>query len=116
MFTAGGLLKIIVPKEKMIDKQPYVKDFSSTQLKLIGIAEILGAIGLILPLASGILPVLTPLAATGMCVIMVLAARLHYKYQESGKVIVIAGMFLVVAFIAYTRFNGLANKVGLLNI
>jgi uncharacterized membrane protein YraQ (UPF0718 family) len=31
MFTAGGLLKMIIPKEKMIDKQPYVKRFSSTQ-------------------------------------------------------------------------------------
>jgi len=103
MFIAGGLVKLLIPREKMIPKQPYVKNYTSTQIKLIGLAEILGAIGLIVPAATGILPVLTPLAAVGLCVIMLLATRLHLQEKEMMKVAIIFMMLCVTGCIAYAR-------------
>jgi uncharacterized membrane protein YphA (DoxX/SURF4 family) len=69
MFFMVGLMKITQPKEKAAERAPYVEDFSQGQLRLIGILEVLGAIGLVLPAATGILPWLTPLAACprGLC-------------------------------------------------
>ena len=49
----------------------YVEDFSTPAVKAIGAAELLGAVGLILPLATGIAPILTPLAAVGLTVLMI---------------------------------------------
>ncbi|WP_276369678.1 DoxX family protein [Chryseolinea sp. H1M3-3] len=107
MFTSGGLLKIFVPKEKMIAKQPFVQDYSSIQIRLIGLAEILGAIGIIVPFATGIMPILTPIAAMGLCTIMILAIRIHVQTKETAKVVIIVAMVIITSFIAYARFNSL---------
>ncbi len=104
MFTAGGLFKIFVPKDKLIANQPFVENFSSIQIKLIGLAEVLGAIGIIVPLATGIIPILTPIAAIGLCTIMILAIRIHFLRKETAKVVVIMTMVVITSFIAYERF------------
>jgi uncharacterized membrane protein len=73
-------------------------------LATIGILEILGAIGLIVPLATGILPWLTPLAAIAVVILMVLAAAFHAR--RPGEMPSVAFNFavgLVPAFIAYGR-------------
>lgn len=105
MFMGGGLLKLVVPREKMMLKKPFVEDYSAFQIKLIGIAGILGAIGIIVPAATGILPVFTPLAAIGLCTIMLFAARLHLQRKENLKVIVIFLMLFVTAYIACQRWG-----------
>jgi uncharacterized membrane protein YphA (DoxX/SURF4 family) len=48
----------------------------------IGISELVGGLGLILPLATGVAPILTPLAALGLGVIMILATRHHMRRKE----------------------------------
>jgi len=73
-------------------------------LKFIGIIEILGAIGLIVPHASGILPQLTWLAAVGLSVVMLLAIRLHSNRKETKEMIVNSVFLLLLLFIAYSRF------------
>ena len=103
MFVVGGMIKMFVPKEKLLVRQPFVQDYSTTQLRMIGLAEMLGAIGLIVPFATGILPILTPLAALGLCIIMVFAVPIHLKLKEGAKVAVIVVMILATAFIAYER-------------
>jgi uncharacterized membrane protein len=100
LFIAGGLVKLLVPREKMIPKQPYVKDYTAAQIKWIGTAEILGAIGLLVPAATGILPVLTPIAAVGLCVIMLFATRLHLREKEMKKVAIIVVMIFVTGYVA----------------
>ena len=53
--------------------------------RFVGVAEVLGGIGLILPMLTGILPWLTPLAALGLSVIQVLAIGFHARRNETGK-------------------------------
>jgi hypothetical protein len=73
-------------------------------LTTIGILEILGAIGLVVPWATGILPWLTPLAAICVVVLMVLAVIFHARRPDEMSILVFdVVMGLVAAFIAYGR-------------
>ena len=67
----------------------------------IGTSEVAGALGLVLPQGSGILPVLTPLAAVGLAVVMVLATRFHLRRQEPVPVTI--GLFILCAVVAGGR-------------
>ena len=55
----------------------YAQDYSDAQIKLIGAAEVAGAVGLIVPAATGILPVLTPIAGVCLAVLMAGAVNVH---------------------------------------
>jgi len=64
-YLFAGTNKATRPKDKLVDSLPWAEDFRPETIKFIGIMEILGALGLILPWMTGIAPVLNPLAATG---------------------------------------------------
>ena len=74
-------------------------------MKLIGALELLGAIGLVLPAATGTLAWLTPLAALGLLALMVLAIPVHLRRDESSMVAVNVVVALLAAFIAWQRFG-----------
>ena len=103
-FGAAGLTKISQPKEKLSPKMHWVDDYSANGVKLVGLAELLGAIGLILPQATGIAKILTPLAAVGLAVIMVLAAIYHARKGEKREVVINAILFALTVFVAIGRF------------
>jgi len=63
----------------MAEKTPYVEDLTDDQVRTIGILEVLGAVGLILPTVTRILPWLTPLADIRLALTMVGAAILHLR-------------------------------------
>ncbi|MGK4018597.1 DoxX family protein [Weissella paramesenteroides] len=73
-------------------------------IKFIGTAELLGAFGLILPLALNILPFLTPLAAIGLAIIMVGAAFTHGRYKEWSGVGFVSLLTILLIIIAIFRF------------
>lgn len=74
--------------------------------RFIGIVEVLGAIGLILPLATGILPWLTPLAAIGLSIIQVLAIGFHARRGETAKTLVANLVLLALSvFVAWGRWS-----------
>lgn len=104
-FLAAGLMKVSQPKEKLAASMGWVDDFSPGTVKFIGTMEILGAIGLILPAATGIAPVLTPLAATGLAVTMILAAIVHARRREPQMIIVNAVLLALALFVAIMRFG-----------
>ena len=62
-FTAAGVMKLTQPKDAMREKMPFVDDFSAGAIRLIGLLEVLGAVGIVLPWLLGVAPWLTPLAA-----------------------------------------------------
>ena len=104
-FGLGGLVKAIQPKEKLEPKFPWVADFSAGTVRFIGSVEFLGAVGLILPAVTGIATILTPLAATGLAVIMVLAAGVHVRRKEFPAIGINIVILLLAAFVAWGRFG-----------
>jgi uncharacterized membrane protein YphA (DoxX/SURF4 family) len=105
MFAMAGVQKATQPKDKLVTRLPWVADFAQGTVRFIGIAELAGALGLILPAATGIAPVLTPLAAVGLAVIMVLAAITHARRKEPGAIAFNAALFVVAVVIAWGRFG-----------
>jgi uncharacterized membrane protein len=104
-FGMAGVMKATQPKEKLEPRLPWVEDFSPGTVRFIGIVELLGALGLILPAATGIVAVLTPIAATGLAVVMVLAAATHVRRKEPSGVAVNAVLFTLAAIVAWGRFG-----------
>lgn len=105
MFLMAGFTKSTQSKEKLEKQFPWVKEFSLVTARLIGISEILAALGLILPRITGIAPILTPIAAVGLCVIMLLAiVTVHLKNKEYKEVGLNLFIFLLAGFVAYGRF------------
>jgi hypothetical protein len=104
MMIMAGFMKSLQPKEKLAPKLPWVKDFSVATVKFVGVSELLGGIGLIVPWATGILPILTPIAAIGIGVIMVLAAVYHFQHKEYPGIGINVFLAAIAAFIAYGRF------------
>jgi uncharacterized membrane protein YphA (DoxX/SURF4 family) len=99
-FLATGFMKITMPKEKLKEKiGGWVDDFKDSTLKLIGLTEVLGAFGLVLPMLLKIFPILTPIAACGLVLTMVGAAQTHLKRKESiftNAVLLLLAIFVIV--------------------
>jgi len=103
-FGMAGLMKLSQPKAKLATQMPWVNDFEASTVKLIGGLELLAAIGLILPLLTGILPWLTPLAAVGLVLTMLGAIATHLRRRENQMLVVNGVLLLLAAFVAYGRF------------
>ncbi|WP_233712603.1 DoxX family protein [Kribbella turkmenica] len=107
-YLAGGSGKVLVPKEKIYAFGPsahWTEEFSPAAVKAIGVLEVLGGIGLILPAVLDIAPGVVPVAAVGLALIMVGALitrgrRREYKFMVADLV------YLVLAgFVAWGRFG-----------
>lgn len=99
MFLMAGATKVF-QYEKYKASMPWVKDSYKGLVTFIGVAELLGGLGLILPYATGTAPILTPIAALALGVIMILAAGLHAKRKENiaiGMNIILLALALFVA-------------------
>ena len=102
VFFASGIAKSTFSRQQFINtKQTGVVDLPMPLVRFIGLSEILGAAGLILPWLLGIVPVLTPLSAICLSIMMILAARKHTKLREPGNVrnniiLLILCLFVVV--------------------
>jgi uncharacterized membrane protein YphA (DoxX/SURF4 family) len=83
----------------------WVEDFSAGTIKLIGTAEVLGALGLILPGALDIAPVLVPLAATGLAVIMIGAIITHGRRKEPQPIAINVVVLILAVLVAIFRFG-----------
>ena len=103
-FGLAGVLKSTQGR-KLKDKMPWVEDFSDRTVRFIGVMELLGAIGLALPAATGIATWLTPLAAVGLAVVMVLAIGTHLRRREPQVLPANLVLGLLAAFVAWQRFG-----------
>jgi uncharacterized membrane protein len=105
LFGLSGLSKLSQPKEKLAPKYPWMNDVSEAMVRFIGMVEVLGAIGLILPAATGIAPVVTPIAAAGLAVMTALAAAMHVRRREPRGVVVTAVLLVLAVLVAWGRFG-----------
>lgn len=105
-FLAAGGLKLAQSKDQLVDKMPWVANATQGQVRAVGALEILGALGLVLPGLTGIAPVLVPLAAVGLCLMMIGAIVVHVRMGDSlahaAPAIILA---LLCAFVAWGRFG-----------
>ncbi len=97
LFTGG--MKLVLPLETMTAQMPLPGLF----LRFIGVAEVLGAIGLILPGLLRIRPGLTPLAAAGLVLIMIGAVVLTLAGGDVALALIPLVVGLLSAFVAYGR-------------
>ena len=106
VYLLSGAGKLIVPKEKLATAPGggWVEDFSAGSVKAIGALEVLGAVGLILPAATGIAPVLVPLAAAGLVMIMVGAVITRLRRHEFKFMVADLAYLALAGFVAYGRF------------
>lgn len=99
LFVFAGGMKLVMPIEEM------TKDIAmpGALLRFIGVAELLGGLGLVLPGLTGIRPGLTPLAAIGLVIIMIGAVGLTVTVGgvSAGLMPLVCGLLL--AFVAYGR-------------
>lgn len=104
-FLGAGLMKATTPLPELGEAMAWVSDSPAFLPRFIGVAEILGAIGLILPSALRIVPVLTPIAASALALVMALAMAMHASYGEFGALPVNLVLFGLAAFVAWGRFR-----------
>jgi hypothetical protein len=96
-----------MPKAVYSAKAPWSEGFSAGSIKTIGALEVAAAVGLIVPAAFDIAPVLVPLAALGLVIIMVGAVITRIVVRQLGIIYVTADViYLVMAgFVAWGRFG-----------
>ena len=106
VFLGAGTLKLTQSREQLIPRVgEWVQNYPAGGIKAIGAAEILGAVGLIVPPALHILPVLAPLAAVGLVVVMAGAIFVHARRGESSKDGVNVVRAALAIFVAWGRFG-----------
>ncbi|PYY37880.1 DoxX family protein [Curtobacterium sp. MCJR17_055] len=99
-FLGAGLMKLARPAEALASSgMGWAADFASSHVKLIGLAEVLGAIGLILPLLLDVAPVLTPIAAILLAVLMLGAVVVHLRRKESPAAPIVLAILSIVSAI-----------------
>ena len=104
-FFIAGIMKAVMPREKLGKMLPWAKEYSTGMVKFIGLSELLGAVGLIVPMLTGIVAVLTPLAASALCLVMLLAIMHHLRRSEFKEIMINAVLFILLAVVAYYRFR-----------
>jgi uncharacterized membrane protein YphA (DoxX/SURF4 family) len=102
VFALAGGMKVATPAAELAKM---ASGFPLAFLRFIGIAELAGAIGIILPALTRIAPVLTPLAASGFVIVMASAAILHFVRGEWGEVVVVIVLGALAYFVAWGRFK-----------
>ena len=103
MFIMSGFMKISQPIEQLSQMLPWASQIPSGLVRFIGISEVLGGLGLILPALLRIKPQLTPLAALGLATVMLFAAIFHASRGEFSSIGMNVILSLVALFIAWGR-------------
>src|SRR5687768_11088604 len=101
LFVFAGGMKLVMPLDQLAGPVPLPGAF----LRFIGVAELLGGLGLILPAALRIRPGLTPLAAAGLVVIMIGATAITLVGREFGGAAMSVVVGVLAAFVAYGRWR-----------
>ncbi len=105
-FLASGAIKLVQSKEKLVASgMGAVEDFGAGTLKVVGTLEVLAGVGLILPAALDIAPVLVPLAAVGVVLLMVGAVVTHLRRHEIRALIGPLSLLALAVLVAWGRFG-----------
>jgi uncharacterized membrane protein len=103
-YLTAGVMKAFLPAERIAKNFPWTETVGLPATRVIGVLEILGAIGLILPPLTGIAPIVAGFAAVGLVLVQVGAIATHIRRHE--RFIVNIALLLLAAFVAVGRFLG----------
>lgn len=103
LFLWAGGIKLVTPVEEMVQQMPLPLPYPGLFLRFIGVCEVLGALGLVLPRLTGVRPELTPLAAAGLVVIMIGATVLTLMMGSVAMALLPLVVGILCAFVAYAR-------------
>ena len=106
LYLMAGGMKAFLPAARIPKQFPFVEDFGVGGVRVIGALELLGAVGVILPRLTGILPILAPIAATALVVVQVLAIIVHLRRKETQSLPFNVVLLLLAAFVAIAGFAG----------
>jgi hypothetical protein len=111
-FLFAGGNKLVTGHEKLASSPGagWANNFSPAFVKILGVLEVLGAIGLILPGAVGILPFLTPIAAVGLGIIMIGAGVTELRRHEPRHAVINLVYLAAAIFIAIGRIDGIPYR------
>jgi hypothetical protein len=101
LFLFAGGVKLVTPIEEMLKQMPLA--LPGWFLRLTGVVEVLGAIGLIIPWLTGIRPGLTPLAAAGLVIVMIGAVIFTILAGDIAMALVPLVVGVLCVFVAYGR-------------
>jgi hypothetical protein len=107
LFLFAGGTKLVLPLDALKGPVPLPGPF----LRFIGVAEVLGAIGLILPELVQMRPGLTPLAAAGLVIIMIGATIITLAGGDVAIALIPLAVGLLSAFVAYGRWRLVPRQV-----
>jgi uncharacterized membrane protein YphA (DoxX/SURF4 family) len=106
IFLATGLTKLTQPRAQLAaGPMGWAADVSDVEFRAVGLLEVLGALGLILPGALGIAPLVTPLAAVGLALTMIGAIATHVRTGETDRLAVPVVLLALTLFVAIERFG-----------
>ena len=105
MFLMSGFMKVAQPIEELAKMLPWASQVPAGLVRFIGISEVLGGLGLILPALLRIKPILTAWAAVGLALVMLFAAGFHASRGETSAIGMNVILALVAIFIAWGRFK-----------
>lgn len=101
MFIMAGLPKVTQPMEVLAESLPWISSSPAGLIRFIGISELLGGLGLLIPSIFRFKPFLTVWAAIGLAVVMVLASGFHAsrgEFSSIGMNLVLMGIALFIAW------------------
>ena len=104
MFLMAGVMKSTQPKEKL-SNMAWTSRSSLQKIRFIGVSEILIGLGLVLPWLTGILPILTIVAAGALILVMILAIAEHVKHKERKDIITNLVFIAIAAFVIWGRYS-----------
>jgi hypothetical protein len=102
VLLSAGATKLLAPRERLLVSMAWIEDFSDRQVHGIAGLELAATAGLVVPEALGVAPMLTPLAAVGVVVLMSGAARTHRRRGEPELLpinVTIAALAVAVAIL-----------------
>lgn len=100
-FIYSGWMKVQIEKAKA--SWPWAGEVPKGLVLFIGAVELLGAIGLILPQATGVVSSLTPIAAFGLAAVVLLGALFHIRRKEYKEIGVNMAFLALAVFVAFGR-------------
>lgn len=98
LFVVAGAMKTFKDRDAIVASGlAWAEDFKPGTVKLIGLSELLGGLGLVLPVLTGIAPILAPIAAVCLFVIMVGAVAVHVKRKEAATPAIVLAVLTAVS-------------------